>query len=33
MIKAERLPPVPAELIARWLKPCMVYLSDLASSC
>lgn len=23
MIKAERLPPVPAEFIARWLKPCM----------
>lgn len=33
MIKAERLPPMPAEFIARWLKPCMVYLSDLGSSC
>lgn len=32
MIKAG-MPPVPAEFIARWLKPWMVYLSDLASSC
>lgn len=33
MIKAERWPPMPAEFIARWLKLCMVYLPDLASSC
>lgn len=33
MIKAERLPPMPAEFIARWLEPCMVNSSESASSC